>query len=55
MKLNPFNDQNSDSGLAQIKRDIFAAFDYFPVESLLHLRKNFDRLIRGAYKKEGGG
>lgn len=42
-------------GLAQIKRDLIACFQRFPIESLLHLRNNFDRLIRGAYKKSGGG
>ena len=55
MKSNDTNAQTLSPGLAQIKRDLFACFEHFPIESLLHLRNNFDRLIRGAYRKEGGG
>lgn len=55
MKTNPTNVQTPAAGHAQIKRDLFACFDRFPIESLLHLRNHFDRLIRGAYRKNGGG
>lgn len=42
-------------GRAQLKRDLIACFQRFPIESLLHLRNHSARLIRGAYRKDGGG
>jgi hypothetical protein len=55
MKTNLTIDQILGPGRAQIKRDLFTCFARFPIESLLHLRNHFDRLIRGAYRKNGGG
>ncbi len=42
-------------GLAQFRKDFLTVSAYFPTESLLHLKSNFARLIRGHYKMNGGG
>ena len=55
--MNPNHPTNDPltAGWAQVRRDLIACFQRFPLASLLHLRENFHRLIRGHYRTDGGG
>ena len=41
--------------LLNFRRDLIVCFQRFPLQSLVHLKSNFSRLIRGHYKSDGGG
>lgn len=55
MKSDITNNQTSTDGLMQVRRDLISSFQHFPLASLLHLKANFGRLIRGRYKDHKGG
>ena len=55
MNTRPTTNQTSTDGLIQVRRDLISSFQHFPLASLLHLKANFGRLIRGHYKRNGGG
>ena len=55
MKTNDKTGKPEIDALLNLRRDLIVCFQRFPIQSLLHLKSNFSRLIRGHYTRDGGG